>query len=93
MGCSVSRRTKQLYPHGSLPAGASDDPAMLRLWEHVLQKSRRSRRDVSKRRLLHCGGGVEAPTIADTRYLCGSMAPRPEAAGGQGTLPRLAYLY
>ena len=88
VGCSVSRRTKQLYPHGSLPAGASDDPAMLRLWEHVLQKSRRSRRDVSKRRLLHCGGDVEAPTIADTLRLDGA-----EAAGGQGTLPRLAYLY
>ena len=43
---------------------------------------------MSKRRLLHCGGDTEAPAIVDTLRLDGA-----EAAGGQATLPRLAYLY
>ena len=78
----MSRHTKQLYPQGSLPAGASDDPAMLRLWERVLQKK------TAKRRLPHCGGDAESPTIIGTLRLDGA-----QAAGAQGTLPRLAYLY
>ena len=78
----MSPHTKQLYPQGSLPAGASDDPAMLRLWERVLQKKG------AARRLTHCGGDAESPTIIGTLRLDGA-----QAAGAQGTLPRLAYLY
>ena len=55
---------------------------MLRLWERVLQKK------TAKRRLPHCGGDAESPTIIGTLRLDGA-----QAAGAQGTLPRLAYLY
>ena len=80
-GCTVSRNTKQVYPQDALPAGASDDPAMLRLWERVLQHK------MVKRRLPHCGGVAESPTIMSTLRLHG------QAGVAQGTLPRVAYLY
>ena len=79
----MSPHTKQLYPQGSLPAGASDDPAMLRLWERVLQKKG------AARRLQHCGGDAESPTVLGTLRLDGAA----RVGGAQGTLPRLAYLY